>query len=115
MEIKILDNNEYDLLKSTPDGELFTPENSIVIVAVNGNGVEGRTSLMNLIHLEGTWVAEDKRGTTLGYRLEKAAIDKARELGLKYIHTYSPNDEISDVLSRLGWKEVPVKVFAKEL
>lgn len=116
MEVRVLEANEYDKLKDTPVGEVFTPDNSIVIVVEDANGkVVGRMALLNLIHLEGTWIEEGKRNGLILHKLEEALLAKAKECGLKYIHTYAPTLMHEDLLQRAGWERLPFSVWAKEV
>lgn len=113
MEIKILEPSEYSLLKDTPDGQLFTPENSVVPAAIEDGKIVIRLPLMNLIHLEGSW-SDRRRGETFK-KVEELLYEHAKKLGLSHIHTYAPTLAHEDILQRAGWERLPVSVWTKEL
>jgi len=114
-EIRVLEANEYDLLKDTPGGEFFTPENSIVLIAEDNGKVIARCAIMNVVHAEGTWIQEGRRNGIMLPKLEQALLGKARAVGLKFIHMYASDAMQESVLQRLDWTRLPLSIWAKEL
>jgi len=115
MEVKVLGPNEYDALKETPSGEVFTPDNCIALVAIEGEEVVGRMTLMNLIHLEGSWIKDGHRNSQTLRALEQAIYAEAKRLGLTYIHSYAPTPAHETMLQRSGWSRMPLSVWVKDL
>lgn len=93
------------------------PADARVIFAMEGNEVVGRSSLVHLPVVEGTWVSQAKRGSTLAYRLLKKVEDVFRENGkpvaMAMAHDTQP--EIADFLERFGFTRVPVTLYVKTL
>jgi len=103
MKIKFLEPNEYHKLDGI-DGAGFTPDNSLVAVAVDDDDkVIGRMAIVQLPHLEGSWVAPAHRGSTVGARLEKTCVNKLKELGAATVIGFAPDDTLELYLKRLGY------------
>jgi len=91
------------------------PVDSLVIAAVDGETVLGRTTLTNMVHLEGTWVHPEHRGGTLGVRLIREAERQAREIGLTGLLAYTPDTKIGEYMQRMGYERIPVEVWGKKV
>lgn len=105
--------------KVDPEGSAW-PWDTFVLFARDGTGkIVGRITTMNLPVVEGTWTAEEYRGSTLAYRLlkqmeetmSKPPISKPSSLAMAADAT----PEIADYLRRVGYEQVPVKLFVKGL
>lgn len=115
-EIRVLTGDELKDYPQ-PDGLPYLP-NSLWVVAFDRKGtIVGRTGLVSLNHVEGTWVSPEYRHGTLGWRLLKTLEKEAKDLGLKYVLAYSPDaiPEISGYMERMGYKRVEVTTWAKEM
>lgn len=113
---------EYKLLTSIelnecdPQGVVW-PLDTFGIVAIEDGKVVGRTTIMNLPVIEGTWIDESKRGGTLAVRLVQRIEELYRTLGKTHAMAlvYDEQPEIADYLKRFGFEEQPLRFFAKEL
>lgn len=115
MVIRALAPEEYGCLTQVEEGVVPDPENSRVVVAIDNDKVVGRAMIVAMPHLEGTWVAPDARGGTVGYRLERAVCEEAREAGLKKLMAFSTDPKHTQYLQRLGWRAETYTVLSKEL
>jgi hypothetical protein len=113
-EIRLLSGDKAK--EVDPDG-IEWPDTAVVIYAFEGDEVVGRIGVMDISHLEGMWLAEHKRSGTLGVRLMSAAEDLLRSIGrthaMAFAHNSSP--EVAGYLERLGYSELPVSTFTKEI
>lgn len=102
----------------------WPPDSKVVFVTQNDN-VVGRSSMftlpmiaiLNLNMIEGTWVAEEKRGTSLAARLIRKVESVFRENGKThaYAFAYDEHPEIADYLQRFGFNKMPLTIFMKQL
>lgn len=114
MIIRVLPPNEYPRLAAVEEGYVPDPNNAVVLVAEEDGEIVGRWFLVVMPHVEGIWIRPDKRGGTLGYRLEKAMCTEAKDAGLERILAFADNDTHVDYMTRLGWKKLPFTVMTKE-
>lgn len=116
MNYRTLPAEEYPRLASVADGIIPDPDGSVVIVAENDAGeIIGRMIIVDVPHIEGTWVAPEARGGSVGARLEKAACQAAVALGLKKTFAFVTNSEHAGYLRRLGWRDAGYMVLTKSL
>jgi len=116
MEIRVLTADEATKAQAM-DG-ISMPESTLFIGAINDEGeIVGRTTLVSLLHIEGTRVEEHYRGTTLAARLVRAAEAKLKELGATYAIAYTPDydPKIGEYLERFGYTRLPVTPWQKSL
>jgi N-acetylglutamate synthase-like GNAT family acetyltransferase len=114
--VKVLTGEELAQIPQ-PDSLPHVP-NSLWVVAFDRKGTMiGRTGLVSLNHVEGTWVSPDYRHGTLGWRLIRTLEGEGKKLGLSSVLAYSPDamPEISKYLERMGYKELPIRTWAKEI
>lgn len=114
MEVKTLQPAEWDILKQAPDGWVPDPAWVAAIVAMDGERLVGRAAVCLMAHIEGTWVAEDHRNGTVGFRLIKAIEEQARAMNLSIVMAYAM-PEVGSYLERLGFKKSEVSVYVKEV
>jgi N-acetylglutamate synthase-like GNAT family acetyltransferase len=92
------------------------PIDTIGVLAIEDDkSVVGQTAIINLPVIEGTIVAEERRGTTLLYRLIKRVEELYRELGKSHSWAMAASPEVESYLERLGYQKVPVTLYTKEL
>jgi len=116
MTIRTLPTDEYPRLASVADGVVPDPEGSVVLIAENDAGeIVGRMIIVDVPHIEGTWVSPEARGGSLGYRLERAACEAARGLGLRKTFAFVTTVEHAGYLRRLGWRDAGYMVLTKSL
>lgn len=114
--VRVLDPEEYDLLRQVPDGFMPDPENSVAVVALDDSGrLAGRMTVVVIPHLEGTWVREDFRGGTVAFRMEKAVIERMRELGPKKLLAFVVDETHEGYMERLGYRKLQMTVWEKEI
>jgi N-acetylglutamate synthase-like GNAT family acetyltransferase len=115
IEVKRLESSEYEQLKSIQEGFCPDPKNSIVVVAKSDGQIVGRIFLIRPFHVEGTWIDEPFRRTSLGYRLFIHMERIAKDDGLTKLFSYALNAEIEGYLERLGYKKEAVTVWTKDI
>lgn len=116
MTIRTLTAPEYSRLAAIADGIIPSPDDSIVIIAENESGdIIGRMFLVDVPHIEGTWVADSERGGTVGFRLERAMCKAAAGLRLKKTFAFVTTAEHANYLLRLGWEPTEYRVMTKSL
>ncbi len=115
MKVDKLSPKEFELLSAIDDG--FTPDSrySVAIAASEGQEIVGRIFLVSPVHVEGPWIAPEHRGGTIAKRLMDTAEKEARAAGVKKLMAYGANDEIEGYLKRLGFEQVRLTVWVKEL
>jgi GNAT superfamily N-acetyltransferase len=113
--VRALTPEEYPILRDFPGGFVPNTANSIALVSFDGDKPIGRMLLVTMVHIEGTFVQESYRKTTIGYRMLKEAEHQAKNAGLKTVMAYVPTQEVADYLARLGYQQMPVTVWSKEL
>jgi len=115
MEIVIL--NAVEARNVDPD-HVPWPDDSIVALARNGDGsIKGRSAILQLPHIEGTWVAESERGSTLAYRLIQRIEALLKTAGKTHAFAFVDmnQSEVLNYMLRLGYKVSPLLVLSKEL
>ena len=113
-EIKILDRSEMDRLKSIEEGYVPNPEQGIVIIAEENGEIIGRMMMLDMVHIEGTWVHPNHRGGTVGARLMKRLVKEAKDIGISKLVAYS-DMMTDDYMARLGFKRQPFTIWTKEI
>jgi len=92
------------------------PADTVGVLAIeDGKAVVGQTAVLNLPIIEGTIVAEEKRGTPLLFRLIKRVEELYLELGKTYSWAMAATPEVEAYLERLGYSKVPVTLYTKNL
>lgn len=114
MELKRLTQDEYRALPGAEPLERL-PVDSVVVAALSDGQVIGRTVLLNMLHLEGTWVTSSRRNGLVGARLIREAQEQAKEVGASMLLAYTADLKHGEYMQRLGYKRVPVEVWAKEI
>ena len=94
------------------------PIDSIIMYAMEDGKIVGRMGVMSIKFIEGTWVDESKRSTSLAFRMMKQMEAVLREsLGSTHAMAlvYDEQPEVGDYLARVGFERFPVIVYSKEL
>lgn len=115
-EIRQITPAEYVLQPA--DSRIDWPEGSIVLGAFASDGsMVGRIAIIDLPHIEGTWVADKFRRGTLAFRLIRGIEDIMRRIGRSHVFAfaYDTQPEVSSYLERVGYKRMPLTVWVKEL
>lgn len=108
MEIRILKPEEYPLLDSVPqpDSVKLDPANTWVAGAFDGEKLVGRLVALSLPHLEAAWIDPQYRDGLTAARLEKAMIEKLKELGAGCVIAFAVNERIESYLARLSYEKL---------
>jgi N-acetylglutamate synthase-like GNAT family acetyltransferase len=122
IEFMIVDGAEAKIIDPA---HLDWPDDSKVVFVVQDDNVVGRSSMftlpmiaiLNLSMIEGTWIAEEKRGTSLAARLIKKVESVFRENGKThaYAFAYDEHPEVADYLQRFGFQKMPLTIYMKQL
>ncbi len=99
-------------------GNIPWPEDSLGVGAFDQEGkCVGRMVMINLPHLEGAWVADDRKGTTLAFRLLNGLEDVLRTLGRTHLFTFIPSADMNlkQMAERIGFKRLPWDIYLKEI
>ena len=94
------------------------PVDSLVAIARNPNGeIKGRSAIIQLPHIEGTWVADSERGSTLAFQLVHKIESVLKESGKTHAFAFVDiaQSEILGYMLRMGYKVSPLLVVSKEL
>jgi hypothetical protein len=77
----------------------------------------GRSAIVQLPHIEGTWVSESRRSSTLAYSLLQKVEQIFKDGGKSHAWAFIKADEphLQAYMERMGYKRQPVVVYSKEL
>jgi hypothetical protein len=95
----------------------WPPDSTILYGLDENDEVMARMGLVILPHIEGTWIREDRRNgltaTRLISQMEKFLIETQRRGAFSFVE--DSNDEVKSYMERLGYSELPLKVYFKSL
>lgn len=93
------------------------PSDTFGIIATEDGQIIGRSAILNLPVIEGTMVVPDKQGGTLAFRLIQRIEELYRALGKTHAiaMVYDEQPEIGEYLKRIGFEQMPVTLFTKDL
>ena len=102
--------------EADPNGTEW-PDSAYVLFAFDADRVVGRVALLPIPHIEGFWLAEDKRKGALGLRLMSMieAVLKADGKTHAMAFSFDEQPEVGGYLARLGYSPLPVTTHVKEL
>lgn len=111
--IKDLSPNEYDRLLSVPYGQGGLPaEDVLVKIAEDDKGeIVGVWTAGPVVFLEGLWIREDYRKTTVLGRMFASMKSTLKDIGIPSVFTLSQSDEITQLAQHGGFNEVPAKLL----
>lgn len=114
IDFKLLTGPE--LAAIDPDG-IPWPFDTFAWCAFEDGKLVGRSAIMNLPVVEGTWVEPTKRNGTLAARLLWKIEDLYRSLGKTHAMAMVREDqpEIQYYMERFGYKREPLVFYSKEL
>lgn len=107
--------DKYPLLKGIYDGFVPDPKHSIALIATEAEEIVGRVFLLEPVHLEGPWVKESRRGSTIGKRLIESAEEEAKRVGITKLFAYAVDATMADYLERLGFQRNDWIVYTKDI
>jgi len=92
-------------------------EGNAIVFAIENDKVVGRSAAIAFPLIESSWVAPEKRGTSLAFRLVRKVEEIQRGLGNEYVFAFAQNEqpEIGGYLLRNGYEEAPLKLYMKKL
>lgn len=91
------------------------PQEFTIIAAFDSKGLAGRTMIVPLPHIEGTWVREDLRKGRLGYTLLKEVEKSIAMADRTYAWAFADTNEREGYLERLGYEKQELTVWYKKL
>lgn len=113
-----METADYEVL-DYPQENIIDPGGAILMAKLNGE-VVGTCALIKvndrLFELSKMAVAEEARGSGIGWQLGKATLEKARDLGANEVKLYS-NDILKPALrlyQKLGFQQVPLDAEAEK-
>ena len=111
MEIRALRPEEWSL---GPEPHAWPPD-TIVLGAFSGDALIGRTAIVSLPHIEGTWSSKENPWTA--FRLIKSLEALLKYLGRTHVFSFvlDSQPEIPGYLTRLGYEKQPLSVWVKRL
>lgn len=101
-----------------PEPVVNWPEGSYVVGAfTEEDKLVGRIAVVELPHIEGTWVDPEYRNGLLPAKMVRAVENGMKAIGRSHVFAFAPNDipEIADYLQRFGYEAFPVTVWVKKL
>lgn len=116
IEIKRLEANEYEALRTIDDGYCPEPSKSIALIASNEHMPIGRLFVVAPAHVEGIYIAHAWRGGSVFKDLMDAAEIEARSEGITKLLAYAIKPEIGHYIERrCGYQQLPWTVWQKDL
>lgn len=113
MEIEVLDAKAV----KDPRGINWPPDTVLIVAKDNQGEIAGISTILQLAHIEGTWVRESERGTPLAYRLVKRVEQRLKDAGKTHAFAFVDvaQPEVLGYMARLGYSKMPMIVMSKEL
>lgn len=115
LSIRRLDPSEFELLKQFPDGFAPNPNHSLVVVLSADEKMVGRSSIVGVPHIEGTYLEPAYRKGALLKKLIAAIEVEAQKEGISQLLSFAPNVEVESYLARLGYSKMAITVWEKRL
>ena|ERR1044071_5470184 len=93
------------------------PSDARVLYIFEDNQIIGRLALLNVLHIEGAWIREDKRnGLILSKLFDHIEVELKNEERTSALSFARENDEdVINYMKRIGYEQLPFKVFLKPL
>jgi hypothetical protein len=113
MIARVMDRKEWSKLEGivTNLSLAFHPDDIEVVVVEDGEKVVATMAVMRVVQFENLWIHPEYRGKHgLVTRLWTRAIQSARKW-TNWVWAASDTDHMSDIITRLGGKELPVKSY----
>lgn len=112
MEFLLLDGEQASKVDGVP-----WPADTVVLYGTEAGRMVARSAMMNLTVIEGSFVAEDKRGTSLAFRMLKEMETIFRAANKSHAMAMAADDqpEVAEYLSRVGFERLPVTMYQKKL
>lgn len=99
------------------DSSLDWPSDAWVVFAIEDGKIVARSSILPMPLVEATFVKPEKRSGTLAFRLfkevEKLYLEHGKPLAMAMALHSQP--EIKEYLTRMGFEEMPLTLFTKNL
>jgi len=119
-QIEFVEKVGADAREADPDGIKWPDpvvSAPIVVFAYEGDRVVGRSAILPVDCVEGTMIVEDKRGTSLAFRLLRRIEELYRANGRTHAIAFAHDDqpEVAEYLERVGYRKSPLTVYSKQL
>ena len=115
MIARVLPPEDWSLLDEAHPAQIAQalPNGAAAVVVVEDGGkIVGTLTVAQITHLEGLWIAPEFRGNPrLSMALVEAAFAEVRKTGALWAWGASDTEHMSDIIGRVGGKEIPVKSF----
>ena len=109
--VRILPQDEWGKLEGLPIATYGVPQGALVLVAESPEGDVVGTWMLSLVpFLEGLWVKEEHRGTSIASRMLVGMKDAVRTIGLDTVFTLTQDDEVTNLAQHAGFQLVPGQV-----
>lgn len=124
LQYEFFTGNEANILEQHKLDESIRfpwPENSHILYAIDEDkNIVGRMGLLQLPHIEGTWIDEKSRSGLIGARMlakmENLLIEHNRTAAFAFVKDENAEDiKIQEYMERFGYIELPIKVYIKAL
>ena len=117
MTVRTLDPGEFPKLADIEEGFVPNPARTIAIVAEDNGEIVGRMLLMDMVHLEGSWVRPDHRNGSVGYRMFQRVLAEAKRIGITGLMAYTDKTDldVTNYMERLGFEKQPFWVWSKDI
>jgi hypothetical protein len=121
MHYGFLDREEAILIENAKlpkEIRVAWPPDSVVLYALDDkNEIVARMGVVEPPHIEGTWIREDNRNAFMAKRMisqmEKFLLSNEKQGAFAFVE--NSNTEVQDYMKRLGYSELPLKVYFKFL
>lgn len=112
---RVLPPEEFPRLALVADDISPDPKIARVIVGEEAGEIVARSMLMQPVHIEGTWVREDHRGSPLGKMLLDRVEQEAKSCGLQKLFAYALDPLVASYLRRMHYSRSAAVVFTKDI
>lgn len=111
MIARVLPPDEYSRLSVTGEPQMYPtvrPEDIEIWVVEDGEEIVGSLSVVRVPHLEGVWIAPDRRGSpTISTLLLRNAVESSRKWSKGWVMAQAADDHVKDLVSRCGGVKMP--------
>ncbi len=117
MEIRLIKSDEWPELEpifEEQGGKLPDPARATASVAIDNGEIAGFWMLQHALHCGPLWIRPDHRGTRLWKPLHEE-VDRifVSSPGTGY-YSFSGEPKVEEIFRRLGYQELPYKLWKKE-
>lgn len=118
IEVRLLRPEEWSFLFPIFDAEgakVPSPTTSFVAAAFDGPDLVGFWVAQAMIHAGPLWIRPDRRGSGLWRKLSAALEGQMTSRPGAGYYSFSAEPKVEAIFQKLGYREMPYKVWAKEV